>query len=81
MNKMPTALEFLNEAQTNPTKGWTTHKLMIEFAKLHVEAALKEASKKARCCDDAIVDLDHTIIDAYVEKDSILNSYSLENIK
>lgn len=56
-------------------------KAMIEFAKLHVEAALKEASKKARCCDDAIVDLDHTIIDAYVEKDSILNSYSLENIK
>jgi predicted secreted acid phosphatase len=56
-------------------------KAMIEFAKLHVEAALKEASKKARCCDDAIVDLDHTIIDAYEEKDSILNSYSLENIK
>jgi len=56
-------------------------KLMIEFAKLHVEAALKEASKKAECCTDAIVDLGHTIIEAYVEKDSILNAYPLTNIK
>lgn len=56
-------------------------KLMIEFAKLHVEAALKEASKKAECCTDAIVDLGHTIIEAYVEEDSILNAYPLTNIK
>lgn len=52
-----------------------------EFAKLHVEAALKEASKNAKCSDDAIVDLGHTIIDAYVEKDSILKAYPLTNIK
>ena len=56
-------------------------KAMIEFAKLHVEAALKEASKKAKCCDDAIVDLGHTITEAYVEENSILNAYPLTNIK
>jgi hypothetical protein len=32
-----TAEEFLKEAQSNPSKGWTARKLMIEFAKLHVE--------------------------------------------
>ena len=43
----------------------------IEFAKIHVQAALKEASENAmgaHCTD-------------YIDKDSILNSYSLDNIK
>ena len=44
---------------------------MIEFAKLHVEAALKEASENA--CGAHCTD--------YIDKDSILNSYSLDNIK
>lgn len=39
---------------------------MIEFAKLHVEAALKEASEE---------------IGDYGERDLILNAYPLENIK
>jgi hypothetical protein len=43
-----------------------TLEAMIEFAKLHVEAALKEASTK---------------FDHYSNKDVILNSYPLENIK
>ncbi len=48
--------------------------LAIEFVKLHVEAALKEASEKA------IIDYD---IGGYsfVSKQSILNSYPLTNIK
>ena len=50
---------------------------MIEFAKLHVKEALKEASEKAL--------LGNTEKGVYsvlaVSKDSILNSYSLENIK
>lgn len=49
----------------------------IEFAKLHVEAALKAASEKAL--------LGNTENGVYsvlaVSKESILNAYSLENIK
>ena len=46
MKQTPTALEFLNEAQTNPTKGWTTHKLMIEFAKMHIEKIMNLQQSK-----------------------------------
>jgi hypothetical protein len=98
MEKLPTAEEFLKEAQSNPTKGWTTHKAMIEFAKLHVEAALKEASEKATWQNESFdtyfgdlrnfdfIDTDgagdpSTGHNVFVDKDSILNSYSLEKIK
>ena len=92
MSKIPTAKEFLHQSKSlhnmwDNTRGrgeWDEEAIAnshIEFAKLHVEAALKEASKKAKCCDDAIVDLGHTIIEAYVEENSILNAYPLENIK
>ena len=48
--------------------------MMIEFAKLHVEAALKAAYDN----------IEYTTVDSsvpYVVKESILNSYSLDNIK
>ena len=48
--------------------------MMIEFAKLHVIEALKEASEKAE-----IEDLSYD--DRIVNVKSILNAYSLENIK
>lgn len=88
-NKLPTAKKLLKkeyyhiilDSKDTWVKISDIEDAMIEFARMHVEAALKEASEKAKCCDDAIVDLDHTIIDAYVEKDSILNSYPLTNIK
>lgn len=53
---------------------------MREFAKYHVEQALKEASKKASIIDESIgggLNIEVKSID----KDSILNAYSLENIK
>jgi hypothetical protein len=50
-------------------------KAMIEFAKLHVEQALKEASKKAK------MRLEEYRDDWYIDEKSILNAYSLENIK
>ena len=60
--------------------------MMIEFTKLHVEAALKEASKKAEICetwgnndyesDDPVGYYTH-----HVDGSSILNSYPLDNIK
>ena len=52
--------------------------MMIDFAKLHVEAALKEASEKA------IVNTEPDYRGgewSIVDTDSILNSYPLENIK
>ena len=63
-NKM-TAVEFLLQNDDKDFRlsesGLNVSDVMIEFAKLHVEAALKAAS--------------------YVDQDSILNSYPLENIK
>ena len=56
--------------------------MMIEFAKLHVEAALKKASEEAKTFDvynESCGDLECKV--TFIKKDSILNSYSLENIK
>jgi hypothetical protein len=88
MEKIPTAKEFLEslDIEGSPRRC----KAMIEFAKLHVEAALKEASEKAKASlgkdwirtEETIHpgQLVDTII-IKVDKDSILNSYPLTNIK
>lgn len=63
---------------TNDTIECTVHSLsqvMIEFAKLHVEAALKSASEKAK------IDKSVTFGWEKVDRPSILKSYPLENIK
>lgn len=85
----PTAEEFLN-TQKNYTENLSvlplgTSKIikqnMIEFAKLHVEAALKEASINAETkeeCGNPYNPEDYYYV---VNKDSILNSYPLTNIK
>lgn len=52
-----------------------TRELMVEFAKIHVEAALKEASEKA------LVYADEGGYSEYVDEKSILDSYPLDNIK
>jgi hypothetical protein len=52
---------------------------MIEFAKLHVEAALEAAVNSART--EAIPRPPTDSIIIVVNKDSILNSYPLTNIK
>lgn len=82
--KLPTAEEFLN-TQKCYTENLSalplgTSKIikqnMIEFAKLHVEAALKEALESIPCLGSST---DIAIYDE-VEK-AVLNAYSLENIK
>jgi hypothetical protein len=56
------------------SKPYTEEEIMIEFTKLHVEAALKEASED--------VELEtYGNFGNSVNKDSILNSYPLEKIK
>jgi hypothetical protein len=64
--------------------GDITH-IMIEFAKLHVEAALKEAINNVRIIDDPNSYCGNTGSeyppDQILDTDAILNSYPLENIK
>ena len=74
MNEIPTAKEFYKQ-----TTGCVMHHgdiktAMIEFAKLHVEAALKEANEKAEWKG-------HTLAAVEICDYSILDAYPLENIK
>ena len=87
---VPTAEEVIDKmvkfASVNDTINCTVYSLsqvMIEFAKLHVTAALKEASEKA-----TVTPIDHEEISEGsfrpiwgVDDDSILNSYPLDKIK
>jgi hypothetical protein len=76
MEKTPTAEEFLKQYQDDLLLGRIVlHKAMIEFTKLHVEAALKAAMYKADEKEMSSMEVN----EYYREK--ILNSYSLENIK
>lgn len=76
MNKIPTAEEFV---QTHPIyfPSYTTgaYEGLIEFAKLHVQAALKAAAEQYR--SDELLESDNP---DYLEQ-SILNAYPLNNIK
>lgn len=67
-NKIPTARSL--------SSGIAEAKRMIEFAQLHVEAALKAAAEKAEGYNEGSEGND-----AFVDKQSILNAYPKENIK
>jgi hypothetical protein len=67
--------EFLeSEEFYSVSNDFDTHQAMIEFAKLHVQEALKQAAENAE-------------LESYgkfgcsINKESILNSYPLGNIK
>ena len=85
---MKTAEEFLENigVKTNQNglntylKGDVKH-AMIEFAKMHVEEALKKASKKATISYEYSGNTGSEYCDEFVNKQSILNAYPLENIK
>ena len=68
MSKIPTAEEFL---ETDKDWNRTTAQMMIEFAKLHVEAALKQADIEGQT----------NWGNSQKMKDAILNAYPLTNIK
>jgi len=80
MAKIPTAEELLNKEYyhivLDSKDTWVNvgdiERAMIEFAKLHVESALKAASKKSKSKEGQITD--------YKLTNSILNSYKLDNI-
>lgn len=93
MEKIPTAEEFLQQkAEEHSYKTWyefnyDTHEeyqgkitieVLREFARLHVEAALKAAAEKA----DLDLDLSDPSCDVYiVSKNSITSAYPVSNIK
>jgi hypothetical protein len=87
MSKILTAEEFHNQYFKNISKedlSDSQELVMIEFAKYHVTEALKQASEIA---DYGIYQNDdgqepfHHESNIFVNKDAILNSYNLENIK
>lgn len=76
MGQIPTAEDYIKKNLTDFWQGGKAQysgedvaKAMVEFAKLHAEAALKEAEKSIK------IGLSHKA------KDSILNSYPLDKIK
>jgi len=96
MEKIPTAEEWLlnhkemskYDVASYDESGYlgvdeeALYKMMIEFAKLHVELALEEASSKVTCSEEYQYDeYDNAILIAKINRDSILNSYTLDNIK
>ena len=91
MSKIPTA-EELSKKYTRLRSAVALKDLSdfaIEFAKLHVEAALEEASEKALLrfenYEGTWEEQDVYVLDQYtnmkVSKDSILKAYPLTNIK
>jgi hypothetical protein len=87
--KIPTAEEFLKQFELGNTGKIDIEdakEAIIEFAKLHVQEALKQASEKSLMKD---VNEDCHYEDEegnfpeiyFIDKDSILNAYGLNNIK
>lgn len=68
---MKTAAEFFDEGNFNNVTD-----MLIEFAKMHVQEALKQALESIPCLGSS------TDIASYEEvEEAVLNSYPLENIK
>lgn len=73
-----TAEEFLEEMdKDNDDLNSIIERAMIEFAKMHVEAALKEAAYNAEISDYD----EHMQFAPNIDENSILNAYPLTNIK
>jgi hypothetical protein len=89
MEKIPTAEEFLKDLQheyeeTGEYKMYFAIDIpdkLREFAKLHVEAALKAASEKGEAVVRTNGEWTSSKVTAGVNKESILNSYPLDKIK
>ena len=77
---MKTATEFFDEGNFNNVTD-----MLIEFAKMHVQEALRLASEKADAdftyLGDDLKEIGAEYIEVYTIKDSILNAYPLDLIK
>jgi hypothetical protein len=82
-DEIPSTSEWLQEKLRQPMEDTSFDSIcgfLRQFAKLHVEAALKSASEKVELTDFAQEFLQEGADDA-IDKDSILNAYPLDNIK
>ena len=77
---MKTATEFFDEGNFNNVTD-----MLIEFAKMHVQEALRLASVEADAdftyLGDDLKEIGAEYIEVYTIKDSILNAYPLDLIK
>ena len=69
MKNIPIALEFLNRDESGVYNEVDITQAMIEFAKLHVTAALKAAAD------------DYSESSSDIVQESIINAYPLDKIK
>jgi UDP-N-acetylglucosamine 2-epimerase len=69
---IPTSKELFDKMLSENDETTSTE-MMIEFAKMHVEAALKEVTKS--------LPYDDKINQSLLDTMTILNSYPLDNIK
>jgi hypothetical protein len=82
MEQIPTAEELIDKTGSHEfwqEFHWVKEDLndkMIEFARLHVEAALKAAF-----INGELTHIKYTENDYCIDEKSIINSYPLENIK
>lgn len=87
MSKIPTAEELINkfiedtQISSKIFPKFAVKKLIIEFAKLHVEQALASAARQAKTKKDVWIDGQQEFEYDIVDPDSILNAYPEENIK
>jgi len=77
MNKIPIAKEFCNEKLGFEEYGTDVPYFMIEFAKLHLEAAIEAVINQATTIE--INDDGYNVVG--IDDESILNAYPLKNIK
>ena len=80
---MKTAEEFLRNSSITSSDRYdflSKQKLMIEFAKMHVQEALRLASVEAEVEHELSNPYDSNSEYTIVNKESILNAYPLENI-
>jgi hypothetical protein len=86
-NKLSTAEEIIlnkyhiQDVQEVALTGSTVANMMIAFAKLHITRALEEASKNAHIINNYLQGGCMSPDDYEIDKESILNSYPLDNIK
>lgn len=94
MEKIPTATELLRnkyklEGERGTLRIDQVSMFMTEFAEMHVKAALKAASENVSVLHTNYhgshkIEFPYSVdnySDLHLDKDSILNSYSIENIK
>lgn len=73
-------LEHLITHRLDKQEGYFfTSEQLNQFLSEVIKNTLDTAAKKAECCEDAIVDLGHTIVEAYVDEKSITNTFEETN--